>query len=292
VIRFTEVSMGSGAESRCARCHGPRQEDDYRPAAEISDDIAAVCAAWSGLPGPNVRLTGAEPFGHPELPGIVSAAISAGCSRLGVDTDAVGLRSASNAGGALMAGVRHVRFTILGGTPGLHDSLTGVPGLLDATLEGVRAYNGIAESEGVPVHVVALLPVCRHNVHDLPAAVGLALECGVDEIQLRLEDGGMELAKAAPWVVAACDTGVVNGVWVDVEGLPFCLLPRYDLHLADAVRARAGAKPPRCRECALDDVCAGAPACASADQLAELEPPDFAPSLAPSVRRARGSEAS
>lgn len=284
--------MGSGATPRCVRCHGQRPEDGYRSEAEISAEIAAVCAAWSGLPGPNVRLTGAEPFGHPELPAIVSAAVSAGCDRLGVDTDAIGLRSAGNAAGALRAGVRNVRFTLLGGVPGLHDSLAAVPGALEATTEGVRAYAGIAKAEGVAVHVTALLPVCRHNAHDLPATVGVALECGADEVRLLFEDGGMELAQAVPWIVAACDTGVVNRVWVEVEGMPFCLLPGYDLHVADAVRPRPGAKPPTCRECALDAVCAGAPPCASADQLVELEPPAFASRLALSVRRARGSEAS
>ena len=249
------------------------------------------CALWDGMPGPNIRLIGAEPFGHPELPALVAAATEAHCRRLCLDTDAIALRSPQNAGGSLMAGVRHLRWTILGGTPGVHDALYGEPGALDASVEGIRSFTSIASDEALAISVTAVVPVCRHNARDLPAAAGLAVDAGVDRILLRVEDGGLDLASALPWIVAACDTGVVNGVWVEVEGVPFCLLPGYDLHLADAVRERPGAKPPLCATCALDRVCAGAPAGASADQLALLTPPSFAAKLAASVARARGVDA-
>ena len=171
----------------------------------------------------------------------------------------------------------------------MHDVLAGAPGVLDATLEGVRSYRSAAEAEGLAVSVTALVPVCRHNVHELPAAVGLAVDCGADSVLVRLE-GDLDVVGTVPWVTAACDTGVVNGVWVEVEGMPFCLLPGYDLHIADAVRTRPGAKPPTCRECALDPVCAGAPEGASAGVQAKLTPPPFAPALAPSLARSRAGE--
>jgi hypothetical protein len=291
VIRFVDVSVGTGGEVRCSRCHGAPGPVSYRAAADIVHEVAAVCAMWAERPGPNIVLGGAEPFGHPELPALVSAATEAGCSRLCVDTDAVALRSAQNAGGSLMAGVRHLRWTILGGTPGVHDALLGTPGALDAAVEGVRSFRAIAGGEAVSVSVTAFVPVCRHNAHDLPLAAGLAVDAGADRIVLRLEDGGLDLVSALPWIVAACDTGVVNGVWVEVEGVPFCLLPGYDLHLADAIRSRPGSKPPVCAECALDRVCAGAAEGASADHLSLLSPPPFAAKLAPSVARARGVDA-
>jgi hypothetical protein len=288
VIRFAEIVVGSGGEVRCARCHGEPRMAAYRPADEVAAEIEDICAAWEGLPGPNIALTGAEPFGHPDLPALVSGAREAGCRRVRLDTDAVALRSGQNAGGSLMAGVRHLDWTLLGGTPGVHDALLGTPGALDASVEGVRSFRAIAAAEGVSVAVSAVVPVCRHNVRDLPAAAGIAVDAGADRVLLRLEDGGMDLVSALPWILAACDTGVVNGVWVEVEGIPFCLLPGYDLHLSDAVRKRTGAKAPVCSECALDHACAGAPAHSSVDQLALLAPPPFAASLADSVLRARG----
>jgi hypothetical protein len=263
----------------------------YRPLDEVAAEIEDICAAWEGLPGPNVALTGAEPFGHPELPVLVSAAREAGCRRVCLDTDAAALRTTQNSGGSLMAGVRHLRWALLGGTPGVHDALLGTPGALGASVEGIRSFLSIAVAEDVPVSVSAVVPVCRHNVHDLPAAAGIAVDAGVGRVLLRVEDGGMDLASALPWIVAACDTGVVNGVWVEVEGIPFCLLEGYDLHLTDAVRQRPGAKTPVCAGCALDRACAGAPAGASVDQLALLAPPPFAARLVTSVLRARGTGA-
>jgi MoaA/NifB/PqqE/SkfB family radical SAM enzyme len=289
VIRFVDVAVGSGVVTRCTRCAPESVDTSFRAAGEIVAEAASVCESWNGGTGPNIRLTGAEPFAHPELPRIVAGVVAAGCARLGVDTDAVAFSSEVNARGALRAGVRHVRFTLLAGTPGVHDALAGAPGLLDATQEGVQAFRAAADAEGVDVAVTARIPVCRHDLRDLPSAVGAAVSCGADAVEVAIEDGGIDLAAAVPWVTAACDTGVVNGVWVQVAGMPFCLLPGYDLHLADVLGERAGAKQPVCGECALDDVCGGAPVGASADQLSLLAPPEGADALAAKVRRGRGT---
>lgn len=289
MIRFIDVPIGAESSVSCTRCSPDPREVSFRPGEDVVAEARAVCEAWSGGTGPNIRLTGAEPFAHADLPRIVSDVIEAGCVRLALDTDAVALRSSDNAGGALAAGVRHVRFTLLAGTEGVHDALVGVPGEFDAVREGIRSYRASADAQGLDVSITAVVPVCRHNVNDLPVAVGVAVECGADRVEARITDGGMDLRPAVPWITAACDTGVVNGVWVEIEGVPFCLLPRYDLHLADAVRERPGAKQPVCGDCELSAVCAGAPKGASTDQLALLAPPAFAGILAPRVTRARAT---
>jgi hypothetical protein len=281
VITFAEVSLGAGGDVRCSRCQGAAQPTAYRGAAAVVADIEATAAR-------DLALTGPEPFGHPELHALVSAAVRAGVRRLRLDTDAVALQSPSNAGGVLSAGVRHITFTLLGGTPGVHDALRGGPGSFDAALAGVRTYRRVADEEGVAVSIVAVVPACRHNLHDLPAAVGAAVDAGADSVLVRFEDAGADLAPALPWFTAACDTGVVNGVWVEVEGVPFCLLPGYDLHVSDVVRSRAGAKSPVCATCAADDVCGGGPLGASADILGLLHRPADADRLSRGVSRARG----
>lgn len=288
MIRFAEVAVGRGGGVRCSRCYPASEGVSYRDAAEVLAEVSAVCALWDEPPGPNIAFTGAEPFGHPELPALVASAVEAHCRRVCLETDAVACGSPQNAGGSLMAGVRHLRWTILGGTPGVHDALVSDPGAIDASVEGVRTFRAVAADRGLDVSVTAVVPVCRHNVHDLPAAVLVAVRAGADAVRLRVEDGGLDLGTAVPWLVAACDTGVVNGVWVEVEGVPFCLMPGYDLHIADAVRARPGSKQPACGSCAIDPLCAGAPVSASADQLALLAPPPFAPALASGVMRSRG----
>lgn len=290
MIRFAEVVVGEGGGVRCSRCHGAPGDVMYRDAADVRAEVSAICSLWDMPPGPNIVFLGAEPFGHPALPSLVGAAVEAHCRRVSLQTDAVACASPQNAAGSIMAGVRHLRWTILGGTPGVHDALVSHPGALDASVAGVRSFLSIAGDQGIDVNVVAVVPVCRHNVHDLPAAVSVAVAAGADSVRLRVEDGGLELGSAVPWIVAACDTGVVNGVWVEVDGVPFCLLPSYELHVADSVRARAGAKQPICGSCALDPVCGGAPVGASADQLALLAPPPKASSLASAVSRSRDGE--
>jgi hypothetical protein len=291
VLEFVSVSLGSGRPSRCARCHGGSPAASYRSAAEIDGMIAEAARAGEGR-GCNVEFTGPEPFGHPELPALVASAKRHGVQRLRLDTDAVALSSPANAGGSIAAGVRHVRFTVLGGSAGLHDALVGEPGALDATLAGIRSFVSAASELDEAVSVTATVPVCRHNVHDLTPAVLAAVEAGAEAVTLLLDDGGLDLAVAVPWLSAACDTGVVNASWVEVDGAPFCLLPGYELHVADTVRKRDGSKAAACRSCGLDPVCGGGPALASADTLGDLAPPSGAADLLPKVAKARGVETS
>ena len=289
MLGFVTVPLGTGSPLRCTRCHGTGTLAGYRPALDVVADVAAAVLGWSDGPGPNVTLGGPEPFAHPELPSLVAGAVQAGVVRLRLETDAAALVSPANASGAVAAGVRHLRFRLLGGSPGVHDALTGEAGALDATLEGVRAFAAAAREQDAAVSITTLVPVCRHNVRDLSATVGAALDAGADAVTLLIDDGGLDVPAAVPWITAACDTGVVNGVWVEVDGLPYCLLPRYDLHLADTVRERPGAKGPACAVCALDAVCAAGPVEASAETLASLAPPADAEALASRVGKSRGT---
>lgn len=287
MLEFARVSLGEGGAARCTRCHPQAPPDRHRPASEIAEEVAGVAAAWTGGPGPNVELGGAEPFGHPELPGVVAECVRAGVERLRLHTDASDLPLGGNAPGVIAAGVCALRVTLLGGSPGMHDALAGCPGALDATVTGVKAFVAAAAAQGAAVDVLADVPVCRHNARDLPTAVSLAAESGARTVRLRLEDGGMDLKGSLGWILAACDTGVVNRSWVEVQGLPLCLAGEHGLHVADVVRERPGTHGPGCAACALRHWCAGGPVDASAEMLSLLAPPPDAEERAARVRRAR-----
>lgn len=289
MLVFERVAIGTGHGIRCTRCHPDRDVPEYRSAADVLGDVQAAVVGWVGGPGPNVTLTGPEPFSHPELPAIVAGAIEAGVRRLRLEADGGAFAKAGNADGALGAGVRHVQVTLLGGTEGVHDALAGGPGAFDAATSGMAAFGDAARVADLDAIVTVLVPVCRHNAVDLPATVGAAVRAGAASVLLRVEDGGIDLDAATPWITAACDTGVVNGVWVEVEGVPFCLLPAYDLHLASTIRSTTGAKPASvCATCALDPVCAGGPDGASAETMSSFAPPVGAERLAEAVSRSRG----
>jgi hypothetical protein len=290
VLHFTEVRLGTGQGTRCERCHGPAEPGVYT-SASILTGIIAQAVLEAQKTGSDVAFTGPEPFDHPELPPLVAMAVSAGVARLRIDTDAAALSNPANAAGSMAAGVRHLRVTLLGGSSGTHDALLGKPCAFEAALMGMRAFVRAGQEAEVAISMTALVPVCRHNVRDLPAVVAAAGEAGAHSVLLRIDDGGVDLGAALPWMNAACDTGVVNGVWVEVEGLPYCMAPDATLHLADTVRQREGAHGPRCGECPLAEVCAGGPVDASADTLASLVPPDGAAKLAARIRIARGDGA-
>lgn len=291
MITFVDVPIGTGGPPRCTRCNGLPSAAAHAGADDVEALITAAVAAWTGAPGPNISLTGPEPFGHPELPAIVAAAARSGVERLRLETDAGALANPANAHGCIAAGVRHVLVTLLGGTPGVHDALVGEPGAHEAALAGLRAFTEAGGQAAATVFAAVRVPVCRHNVHDLPAAVIAAVDGGARVVTLRVDDPGLDLRLAAPWVAAACDTGVVNAVWVDVEGVPFCLLGEHHLHVADTVRPRQGVKVAACRGCALDHLCGGGPGGASADALGALGPAPDAAALAAAVAKSRGEVA-
>ena len=174
-------------------------------------------------------LTGPEPFAHPELPLIVSAAANAGVERIGLRTDAGALSIPGNAEGVLGAGVRHLQVVLLGGAA-THDDLTGRTGLFDAAMRGVGAFRSAAQAAGACVAVTALIPACAHNVADLPAAVAALAAAGAVTVMIAPTAAARQARGFADWIAAAVDTGMVNGVWVTVADMEASHVPRSPLH--------------------------------------------------------------
>ena len=217
MIRFAHVSLGEGAGPSCLKCAGAVPAVRPRSGHDVIAEIQEVANEWTAGTGPNVFLEGFEPFAHPELPALVAAATKAGFVRVGLETDAGALAQVGNAAGALHAGVRHVRFRTLG-LDSTGDELAGRPGLAVIASAGIRMFRETAALAGTRVAVSAVIPVCRHNVRSLSATVAALADMGVGAV--RLARAGDVPASAMAEVAAACDTGTVNRVWVDVYDLP------------------------------------------------------------------------
>lgn len=207
VLRFELVEVGSGGRTACMRCGGTRGAAVYLPVDDIVSSIVTA-AARSTPPGPNIMLGGADAFGHPQLPVLVGAAVEAGVVRIGLETDGGALAAAGNAAGALHAGVRHVRVG---------------SGNDAAARAGIAAWTEAARVADVDAVATAMIAVCAHTVRGLASSVAALCEAGAAGITLDARS-----LRATPdvsaEVVSACDTGTVNGVWVDVLG-PDDLLP-------------------------------------------------------------------
>jgi len=219
VLEFESVEVGSGGLDACSSCGRSDRKPSYHPLAEIVDSISsAVSRAQS--PGPNILLGGTDAFGHPDLPAIVAAAAHNGAVRIAVETDGGALAAGGNAAGAMHAGVRHV-FVGFGDPP--------------RALAGVAAWTAAAQAMGVDAVATCVIELCRHNVTGLAQTIADLAEAGAAGVVLDV--GTMD---ASPSVVgaltAACDTGMVNGVWVEVIGPAEALPESHHLHTAGSGR--------------------------------------------------------
>lgn len=220
MIRFEHIAMGTGGGPRCRRCSAATAEQSLRDADEIATEMTAVVRAWGSPPGPNVLFTGAEPFAHDALPTLITQARAAGVGRVGLVTDGGALGFGDNAAGAIHTGVRHVVVRSIG-LGEAADERAGRPGLSEAVLMGIRSLADAAEGVGATVAISAEVAVCRHNAQELPSTVAAFAATGVGCVTFYQEAGATPApSSVSTMLAAACDTGVVNGVWVEVRDLP------------------------------------------------------------------------
>lgn len=220
MLEFAIVEVGEGPPLGCRRCGAPSPQH-YHPTDEVISGIHSAADASASVPGPNVVLTGPEPFGHPALPDLVAACAEAGFERIGIETDGGALSIPGHVAGLLGAGVTHLYVRMFAADEESANALSGRPGLGHAVEAGIPAYLAAAERAGVTVCVTVVVPLCRHNLDSLPATVAALASWGVHAV--RLEVAG-QLPSGAPAVVAAaCDTGMVNRLWVETD--PALALP-------------------------------------------------------------------
>jgi hypothetical protein len=193
-------------------------------------DAAIAMGHRAGGPGPNLRLAGYEPFLHPELPTLVSAAVQAGATRIQLRTDGGGLAQPGNAEGALVAGVTHFEVVLLGGDTESHDGLSGTPGLLEACEQGVRTLLDAARASGARIAVTGAVPLCLHNLAHAAQAVAALAAMGTLAVRLEVSTSAAASVGLSAALSAALDTGTVNGVWVSVAGIVPESLPVSPLH--------------------------------------------------------------
>ncbi len=209
VIGFLRVSIGQGGDVACSRC-GPTGPQTPFPAAAVLDSVCADAPSHSGGRARNVLLEGMEPFRHPELPEIILGLAEAGVERIGLLTDAAGLGVSENAVGALDAGLRHLHVPLLGPDAASHDPLVTSAGF-DATARGIGRFLEAARAADAAVAVVGVVPLCVHNLDLAAATVAAFARLGAVAVRVTFNEG---VDPSCDEVRAACETGMVNGVWV------------------------------------------------------------------------------
>lgn len=218
MLEFVRIPVGTGRELRCSLCD-PAQAPTYLPAEQVAASIAEA-ARHSGDPtGPNLCLCGPEPLGHPDLPRLVLSCRQAGARRIALETDGAALSIPSNVAGLLSAGVHHLHVRVLDADEARGDRLGGRPGKTRDALAGAAAFAEAARAAGIATVLTLRVPVCPHNLASLTGVVLQAASMHADAVRL-LSPGALP-PSAGTVLAAACDTGMVNGVWVEAaDDLP------------------------------------------------------------------------
>jgi len=214
MIEFARIPMGTGGAAVCARCQPPTAIL-HAPDDEILSRVKRAAERADGAKSPNILLEGPEPFRHPSLPAILGGARAAGIERIAMLTDACALGVADNASGSIFAGLRHIHVPLFGADSRSHDALAP-SGTFDASCAGVARFHSVAESMGVEVLIIGVLPLCEHNLADAAAIVAVFARLGAAAVRII----GDDMSATRPHILAACETGMVNGVWVWHEGEP------------------------------------------------------------------------
>lgn len=213
-MRFAHIALGEGPGLTCTTCT-PDPASRYFSAPEITHEVARVTSACDEGAAPNLCFVGPEPFMHPALPQVIASAVEAGAARVRLRTDAGALSVGGNAAGVLSAGVTQIEVVILGADAHTHDRLSGRSGLFEAARSGLATYRERANTAGLPIALIALARVCKHNVGQLSAMVAEVAGWGVSSIDVEVAPGVM----LAPGAVAdAHQAAMMNGVWLRRAG--------------------------------------------------------------------------
>jgi radical SAM protein with 4Fe4S-binding SPASM domain len=155
-----------------------------RRAFDLIDDIATVAK-------PVMVLSGGEPLFRPDLFDIGEYGVESGF-RMALATNGT-LVNERVAARIADAGFSRVAISLDGARPETHDKFRGLPGSHALALRGLRNLR----AEGVSVQVNST--IAKHNVHELPALLDLALAIEADALHLFMlvpVGCGLEIAPA------------------------------------------------------------------------------------------------
>lgn len=219
MLEFALVPTGGGRPVACRRCGETPDPGTYEPEAIVAS-LDSVLATGTPAGAPDVLFSGGEPLALDEFADLLATARTSGARRIGAITGGAPL--ADEAVTFVREGLRHAHVVMLGGDAALHDGLLGRDGF-DAALAGMSAFRAAGADQGVRTALYGRIPVCSHTMEGLPETVRLFAREGAMAVALSVQ-AGSDARRMAPWLVAAFETGLTNGVWVWIEGVEPTLL--------------------------------------------------------------------
>ena len=173
VPRLVFWELTTGCNLRCVHCRATAQEL-ASPYDLSTPDALKVIEQVSSVSRPILILSGGEPLFRKDLFPLAAYAVERGLL-VALATNGT-LITPSVAEEIRAAGIRRVAISFDGADAETHDAFRGIPGAFEAAKRGLRNV----QDAGVSTQINTT--IARHNVHQLPDILAMALELGVDAL--------------------------------------------------------------------------------------------------------------
>lgn len=174
-LDYLRVSLTERCNFRCPFCMPPGTENRASGGERLTvDEIARLCGIFAGLGVDAFKLTGGEPFMHPDAVSIMARLKrDHPNARVGATTN--GSTLDRHAGELVDAGIDGVNVSLNAMAPALFDTITGGTGKLEAILDNIR----LARRLGLAVKL-NMVPIDGVNASEIIPFTAFAQELGVD----------------------------------------------------------------------------------------------------------------
>jgi MoaA/NifB/PqqE/SkfB family radical SAM enzyme len=278
--RFITLSVTTRCNSRCRFCiTGP----ECVPITDLDlTEAEAYLRQNAGQGFEAASLVGGEPTLYRRLPELLELIRRTGYPMTQMFTNGRRMAKRSFAEWLVAEGVGYFVVSLHGPDPEIHNYLTGAPRAFEQAVEGIRNLKQL----GQPVQILSV--VLRPNVRRVPEMVDLALQLGVDSLDIaglcpygvaakNFDELAVRYEEARPHIREAVVKAQEAGLEIFLEGFPFCAVRPYerlcveypatreekllcqgrDIEDYDACLNSAKTRPPQCDGCTAAHVCGG-----------------------------------
>lgn len=253
MLKYKEIFLGnSPCNNKCLHC-SIREKDSSMT------DLSSIVSSLKEKTEENVALYGGDPTLRIDLFEIIRAARQDGYRRIKLLTNGRAFSDIQFLGQLMHAGCNLFEITLWGSNPSLHDYLTQTSGSFQETIRGLENLAGLAGDRFVCIRI----PVCKENHSDLENCVTAALSFNVNRVILSFQDNRMSFQQALPHIKNAINISIFNRIWIQTEGIPFCIMQGLEQHIGEILSglnpnySRTFEHHNCCIQCTYKEICPG-----------------------------------
>jgi heme b synthase len=176
-LRMVAWEITRGCNLSCLHCRALSGEGPY-PGELTTEECLGLVDDIASFADPIIILTGGEPMMRPDVYRIAEYGTGKGL-RMVLATNGT-LLNEERARRLVSAGIRRISISLDGADPETHDQFRGVKGSFDGGLRGIRS----AKKVGLEFQINTT--VTRHNLHQIPQILDLAVDLGAAAYHLFL----------------------------------------------------------------------------------------------------------